>query len=91
MLIQAAEAGESLRDCLRAATRLESRSLILQATTLLALISDEQNSSERDVFTKQWGRAHLGDEEELSHHREQVRKIGEIVKLVGIRVVEGWR
>lgn len=91
MLKLPAEAAEHLHLSLRSATKLGSRSLTLQATTLLALISDVLGLSERDQLAERWGAAKVGDADDMSRRREQVRRVGEIVKLLGVRVAEGWR
>lgn len=88
---RAAEAAGLLHLSLKSAEKLESQSLILQNTTLLALIADMQDDPERDQLAQRWDTAKTGNIINLSHSKEQVRQIGEIVKLVGVRVAEGWR
>lgn len=65
--------------------------MITQATSLLALVADLQELPERDALADQWKAARSGDDPLLSSEREQVRQMGEIVKLVGVRVAEGWK
>ncbi|WVQ94714.1 hypothetical protein IAU59_001794 [Kwoniella sp. CBS 9459] len=82
---------------LEAATKLESRSIVLECTTLLAMINQVQHTHgppedhhstegyvERYLATKA-GLPNLGEMAALS------RKVGEIVKLVGVRVAQGWK
>lgn len=65
--------------------------MILQATTLLTLMASLGNGKENTELVKQWHSAKEGDSEKLEQRREQVKMIGEIVKLVGVRVAESWR
>ena len=84
------EAAIHLQQCLRSATKLRSRSLILQATTLLALIADLQDDPDRDHLVSQWEDSKSGNANDLAKVRHDINGLGEIVKLVGVRVAEGW-
>lgn len=65
---------------------------MLQSTALLALIADLESSgeSERNQLAQEWQKARTGDEAALSAAREQIKLVGEMIKLVGVRVAEGW-
>lgn len=66
--------------------------MVLQSTSLLALIADLESGGERerDQLAQQWQTARIGDEAALSAAREQIKLVGEMIKLVGVRVAEGW-
>ena len=84
------EAAAHLQQCLRSATQLGSRSLILQATTLLALIADLQGDPGRDRLVSQWEDSKRGNATDSAKVKHHIESLGEIVKLVGVRVAEGW-
>jgi hypothetical protein len=65
---------------------------VLQSTTLLALIADLESGGERqrDQLAQEWDTAKTGDEAALGAAREQIRLVGELIKLVGVRLAEGW-
>ncbi|KAK4685598.1 hypothetical protein P7C73_g4543, partial [Tremellales sp. Uapishka_1] len=77
-------ARDHLRLSLDLATKLGSRALILQTTTLLALISPE--GAERDGWVARWEAAQSSG----PTHVDRAKKIAGIITLVGVRVAEGW-
>ncbi|WVQ79026.1 hypothetical protein IAT38_001118 [Cryptococcus sp. DSM 104549] len=94
------EATRHLTHALKAATKLESRSLILECTSLLSLSmdlgigggapSDEQGIKERDAMVARYELAKKGAEVRGGQIGGLARKVAEVVKLVGVRAAEGW-
>jgi len=65
--------------------------LIDRLSTSLALLAEIQGeSSERDEMTEMLDRQ-KGDNETLADDREQIKQFGRMVRMVGLRVAEGWR
>ena len=57
----------------------------------MALIAEIQGeSSERDEMTEMLDKQ-KGDNETLADDREQIKQFGRMVRMVGLRVAEGWR
>jgi hypothetical protein len=82
-----------LHSALQRAMSLKSKDLILRLTTDLALVADLEGTDvrERDEFASLWSRERDGDQSRLAAERDEVRRIGHLVRLVGVRVSEGWR
>lgn len=53
------------------------------------MLADLTESSERDRLADDW--AELSSARDMTGLSGQVRQVGEIVKLVGVRVAQGWR
>ena len=85
----AGTAEEYLKQALESAERIGSRCLRIQSTTLLALLS-ELKGSQDDGMVERWHEASTGNLTEILGLRDEIRKVGEIVKLVGVRVAENW-
>jgi len=65
--------------------------LIDRLSTSLALIAEIQGeSSERDEMIETLDKQ-KGDNETLADDREQIKQFGRMVRMVGLRVAEGWR
>lgn len=87
-----ATAKTHLRSGLRRALALESRSLVCRATTTLALVHDlESERGERDEVVNLWRQWQDGDAVRLAAQREEVKRIGHIVRLVGVKAATNWR
>ncbi|WWC87703.1 uncharacterized protein L201_002595 [Kwoniella dendrophila CBS 6074] len=83
--------------------KLESRSLLLESISFLSMlyklnpsIEEETNEQESiDTLTDQYLSLKIGQDDLIAaknvNLHEQIRKISEIVKMVGIRVSEGWK
>lgn len=66
--------------------------MILQSTTLLSLIDDVQDKQgDREERARQWQLAKEGDERKLLADREEVRRVGQVVRDVGRKAAMGWR
>nr|XP_031863098.1 uncharacterized protein CI109_001576 [Kwoniella shandongensis]KAA5530170.1 hypothetical protein CI109_001576 [Kwoniella shandongensis] len=88
------EATNHIKQSLICATKLESRSLVMESTTLLSLISSlqEGDGETRDEMAERYVMAKMGEEGLSSQARfDLARKAAEIVKIVGVRVAEGWK
>ncbi|KAK8861418.1 hypothetical protein IAR55_002237 [Kwoniella newhampshirensis] len=90
------EASDHLTHSLECATKVESRSLIMENTTLLSLIStlQDQNDSLDDSARNEMVERYISAKTEMggnSNHLDLVRKVGDIIKMVGVRVAEGWK
>ncbi|WWC99167.1 hypothetical protein V866_006062 [Kwoniella sp. B9012] len=86
------EAIQHFQHSIEVSTRLESRSLILEGTSLLAMIYELRGQTQqRDELSQKYMMVKSGDEVELYKAKEQAVRVGEIVKMVGIRVAEGWK
>ncbi|WWD08891.1 hypothetical protein V865_007005 [Kwoniella europaea PYCC6329] len=73
-------------------TNLGSRSLILEGISLLAMIYELRGETQqRDELSQKYMMVKSGDGVELYKAKEQVVRVGEIVKMVGIRVAECWK
>ncbi|WVF66904.1 hypothetical protein IAT40_001647 [Kwoniella sp. CBS 6097] len=84
-----------INQALEAATKLESRSIVLECTSLLTLIHQIVPSSR--PLTGDAGEhvdRYIATKAGLPNTRESAdlaRRVGEIVKLVGVRVAQGWK
>lgn len=72
---------------------LKSKDSILRLTTDLALIAhlDGGEVRERDELASLWSRERDGDQVRLTAERDEVKRVGQLVRLVGVRVAEGWQ
>ena len=83
---------------------LESRSLVMEITSLLALLSELRLSGDfadsayirgskksRDSMVDAYEEAQKGVGEAFSKGDMIVREVAEVVKWVGVRVAEGWK
>lgn len=58
----------------------------------MALVAEiEGEEGERDEATNIWDKQQAGDSEQLADEREQIKQFGRMVRMVGLRVAEGWR
>jgi hypothetical protein len=81
-----------LRSALSRATRLRSRELSDRLTSSLALLAHiDSDVANRDEMTEAWANCQTGDAERLAEDREQIKQFGRMVRMVGLRVAEGWR
>lgn len=77
-----------LQRALQSARKIESKALTLECTTLLALIAELRGDKEESAkIEAEWNAARSSRSGNLS---DTVRKIGEIVKMVGVRLAENW-
>jgi hypothetical protein len=80
-----------LRSALSRATRIESRGLVDRLTSSLALIAHiDNNEANKDEMTGVWAAQQTGDAVRLADEREQIKQFGRMVRMVGLRVAEGW-
>ncbi|OXG15048.1 anaphase-promoting complex subunit 5 [Cryptococcus neoformans Ze90-1] len=83
---------------------LESRSLVMEITSLLALLSELRLSGEfadsayisgskksRDSMVDAYEKAQKGVDEAFSKGDMIAREVAEVVKWVGVRIAEGWK
>lgn len=82
-----------LHSALQRARQLRSKDLILRLTTDLALIAELEGTDlkERDELAGLWSREQEGDQSRLAAERDEVKRVGQLVRLVGVRVSEGWQ
>lgn len=81
-----------LRSALSRATRIESCELVDRLTSSLALLAQiEHDEAKRDEMTELWAKQQTGDAGRLADQREQIKHFGRMVRMVGLRVAEGWR
>lgn len=82
-----------LHSALQRARQLKFRDLILRLTTNLALIADLEGTEigERDELASLWRREQDGDLSRLAVERDEVKRVGQLVRLVGVKVSEGWQ
>lgn len=82
-----------MRSALQRAIHLQSKNLILRLTTDLALIADLEGAEdgERDEMVEIWRKEQEGDTSRSAAERDDVKRVGQLVRLVGVRVSEGWR
>ncbi|WVW79989.1 hypothetical protein I302_101962 [Kwoniella bestiolae CBS 10118] len=86
------QATQHIKHSIEISTKLESRSLLLEGTSLLSMISELRGQTQqRDEHSEKYMIVRAGDEAELKRMEEQVVRVGEIVKMVGVRVAEGWK
>ncbi|WRT65551.1 uncharacterized protein IL334_002496 [Kwoniella shivajii] len=83
-----------IQQSLEFSTKLEYRSLMLESTSLLTLLAElrsaqDGQSGERDSLADRYMTIKSGDGNVAL--KEQVKLTGEIVKMVGVRVAEGWK
>lgn len=73
--------------------QLKSKDSILRLSTDLALIGDLEGSDvgERDELASVWNREVNGDKTRLMVERDEVKRVGQLVRLVGVRVAKGWQ
>lgn len=91
MLMCAATAKLHLRSGLQRALALESRSLVSRVSTLLALIHDRNGEvAEREEMIRIWRTTQDGDRNRLTAETEEVKRIADIIRLVGVRAATGW-
>ncbi|EIW68893.1 hypothetical protein TREMEDRAFT_57036, partial [Tremella mesenterica DSM 1558] len=81
------KARHDVETALIAARKLESTSLIQQCLTILSLLADLAVSDDRDDLAEEWASSYRKDQTDF---KGDLQTIGEIVKLVGVRVIEGW-
>lgn len=83
---------------------LESRSLVMEITSLLALLSELRLSGvfadsayisgskkSRDSMVDAYEKAQKGVDEAFSKGDMIAREVAEVVKWVGVRIAEGWK
>ena len=80
-----------LRSALSLANRIKSRGLVDRLTTSLALLAEIGNDeTDREEMTELWAKQQTGDTVRLADEREQIKQFGRMVRMVGLRVAEGW-
>ena len=80
-----------LRSALSRANRIKSRGLVDRLTSSLALIAHLGNDeADKDEMTELWAKQQTGDAVRLADEREQIKQFGRMVRMVGLRVAEGW-
>ena len=80
-----------LRSALSRATRMGSRGLTDRLTSSLALLAEIGNDEEdKNEMTELWAKQRTGDTVRLADEREQIKQFGRMVRMVGLRVAEGW-
>ena len=85
-------ARHQLRAALARAREIHSRELIDRSASSLALIATvEREDDEKDELTRIWTQEQTGDTERLADEREQIKQFGRMIRMVGLRVAEGWR
>ena len=77
-----------LETALSAAEAIKLRSRQIEALGLLALLPDTPHQ-EADALAEQWQA--LCDQTHDPQSAERARKIGKIVQLAGVRIVERWK
>lgn len=97
-------ANDHLLQAFTYAKLLESRSLVMEITSLLALLSELRISGgfsdsayisgskkSRDGMVAAYEKAQKGIDEAFSKGDMIARDVAEVVKWVGVRVAEGWK
>jgi len=85
-------AQRQLRSAMAHADELNSRELVDRLSASLALIATiEDEPMEKQEMTEIWASEQTGDSERLAEEREQIKQFGRMVRMVGLRVAEGWR
>ena len=80
-----------LRSALSRASQIKSRALVDRLTSSLALIAQIGNDeTDKQEMTELWARQQTGDTVRLADKREQIKQFGRMVRMVGLRVAEGW-
>jgi len=80
-----------LRSALSRANRIKSRGLVDRLTSSLALIAHlGKDDADKDEMTELWAKQQTGDAVRLADEREQIKQFGRMVRMVGLRVAEGW-
>jgi hypothetical protein len=80
-----------LRSALSRANRIKSRGLVDRLTSSLALIAQIGNDeTDKEEMTELWAKQQAGDAVRLADEREQIKQFGRMVRMVGLRVAEGW-
>lgn len=85
-------AREHLRSALARATWINSRDLIDRVSSTIAILAAiEHEDEEQDAMTQVWANQQTGESERLADEREQIKQFGRMIRMVGLRVAEGWR
>jgi hypothetical protein len=80
-----------LRSALSRATRINSRGLVDRLTSSLALLAQIGNDeADKEEMAGLWAKQQTGDAVRLADEREQIKQFGRMVRMVGLRVAEGW-
>lgn len=80
-----------LRSALSRANQIKSRGLVDRLTSSLALIAQIGNDeTDKEEMTELWAKQQTGDTVRLADEREQIKQFGRMVRMVGLRVAEGW-
>ncbi|WVR03960.1 hypothetical protein IAU60_000959 [Kwoniella sp. DSM 27419] len=80
-----------LWQALEAAKKLESRVLILETTSIMALVAGldgDDDGAQADLLAREY--VSTRDEMNVAAQAVLARQVGEIVKLVGVKVAQGW-